>query len=91
MTLRELRLAKGISQEELAQAVSMHLDQEHTKKDIQNWEWRGVLRYELAEALALSLGVEFSEMKTILQTTRNTGVGVLLKRGRKKLKESFSA
>ena len=69
-TIRTLRLASGLSYEQLASHVSATIGRIVSHRAAVQWEWRGVKNGELEEALAAALGVSVQQIREASKASR---------------------
>lgn len=83
-TIRTLRLASGLSYEELAEKMSVALGRNVGHRAAVQWEWRGVRSGELEEALASVFQVPVSVIREASKAARVSPGPRLYRGGRKK-------
>ncbi len=83
-TIRTLRLAAGLSCQQVAERASAILGRDVSDRAAVQWEWRGVRSGELEEALAQVFGVTVSDIREASKEARVSPGPRLYRGGRKK-------
>lgn len=83
-TIRTLRLAAGLSYEQLAAYVSLTTGRIVSSRAAVQWEWRGVKNGELEEALSSALGVTVQAIRDASKASRISPGPALPRGGRRK-------